>query len=83
MTDAKTLARMDALAWILIYGGLFALVLGIASHDETRIGSWSLSALGVIATVAGVVLIVVRSRLPVPPAAGAQSAPRTGPEDHT
>ncbi|HEX2547714.1 MAG TPA: DUF308 domain-containing protein [Ramlibacter sp.] len=63
MPEERTLARMDALAWVLIYGGLFALVLGIASHDETRIGGWSLSVLGVAATVAGIVLIIVRARI--------------------
>lgn len=63
MASARTLARIDALAWILIYGGLFALILGIASHDETAIGGWSLSVLGAAAVIAGVVLIVVRARL--------------------
>ncbi|HZY14999.1 MAG TPA: hypothetical protein VFE74_00115 [Ramlibacter sp.] len=74
MPTARTLARLDALAWILIYGGLFTLILGIASHDQTRIGGWSLSILGTLAAVAGVVLIIVRSRLrPPPPPPGAQS----------
>jgi hypothetical protein len=63
MTAERTLARMDTIAWILIYGGLFALVLGIASHGQTAIGGWSLSVLGVLAAVAGVVLIVVRARM--------------------
>lgn len=63
MPTARTLARLDALAWTLIYGGLITLVLGIASHDETVIGGWSLSVLGTMAAVAGVVLIVVRARL--------------------
>jgi hypothetical protein len=63
MPSERTLARLDALAWGLIYGGLFALVLGIASHDETVIGGWSLSVLGAVATVAGIVLIAVRARL--------------------
>jgi hypothetical protein len=73
MTSAQTLARLDKLIWTLIFGGLFTLVLGIASHDETAIGGWSLSVLGTLATVAGVVLIVVRSRLPEAPGPGAQS----------
>lgn len=67
MPSARTLARLDALAWTLIYGGLFALVLGIASHDETVIGGWSLTVLGALAAAAGVVLIIVRSRLPQAP----------------
>ena len=64
MPSARTLARIDAAAWTLIYGGLFALVLGIASHDETVIGGWSLTVLGALAAAGGVVLIIVRSRLP-------------------
>ena len=68
MASARTLARIDALAWILIFAGLLVLVLGIATHDEARIAGWSLSVLGGLATVAGVVLIIVRSRLPDPAA---------------
>ena len=63
MASERTLARLDALAWILIYGGLFLLVLGIASHGHTAVGGWSLSVLGTLAAIAGVVLIVVRARL--------------------
>jgi uncharacterized membrane protein HdeD (DUF308 family) len=74
MTSARTLARLDTIAWILIYAGLFALVLGVASHGHTRIGGWSLSVLGVVAAVAGVVLIVVRARL-TERGGGAQSKP--------
>ena len=66
MTSPRLLARIDSLAWILIYGGLFALILGIASHDETVVGGWSLSVLGGIATIAGIVLVSVRSRLREP-----------------
>ena len=66
MPSPRALARIDGLAWTLIYGGLLALVLGIASHDETAIGGWSLSVLGTVAAIAGVVLIVVRSRLTAP-----------------
>jgi hypothetical protein len=74
MPTTRTLARLDALAWTLIYGGLFTLVLGIASHDATAIGGWSLSVLGTLAAVAGVVVILVRSRLPqTPPDAAPKS----------
>jgi membrane protein implicated in regulation of membrane protease activity len=72
MASERTLARLDVLAWTLIYAGLFALVLGIASHGHTVIGGWSLSVLGVVAAIAGVVLIVVRARLSEP-RDGAQS----------
>ena len=73
MPSARALARIDALAWTLIYGGLLSLVLGIASHDTAVIAGWSLSVLGVVAAVAGVVLIIVRSRVRETPAPGAQS----------
>jgi hypothetical protein len=63
MTEERTLARLDVLAWVLIYGGLFALVLGIASHGWTAVGGWSLSVLGAAAAIGGVVVIVVRARL--------------------
>ena len=72
MATPRALARLDNLIWALIFGGLFTLVLGIASHDETRIGGWSLSVLGALATAAGVVLVFVRSRLQET-APGAQS----------
>ena len=64
MASARTLARLDALIWTLIFGGLLVLVLGIASHDEARMAGWSLSVLGAITAAVGVVLIYVRSRLP-------------------
>jgi hypothetical protein len=63
MAGMRTLARLDVLAWVLIYGGLLALVLGIASHEETVVGGWSLSVLGVFAAISGVILILVRSRM--------------------
>ena len=69
MPSARTLARLDALVWILIFGGLLVLILGIASHDVAVIAGWSLTALGGTAAAAGVVLIFVRSRLrEAPPA---------------
>jgi hypothetical protein len=63
MASPRILARLDAIAWSLIYGGLLVLILGIASHGHTRIGGWSLSVLGALAAIAGVVLIVIRARL--------------------
>jgi uncharacterized membrane protein HdeD (DUF308 family) len=64
MASARTLARLDSLSWIFIFVGLLVLVLGIATHDEAIVAGWSLSVVGALATAAGVVMIVVRSRLP-------------------
>jgi hypothetical protein len=63
MADERTLSRLDVAAWVLIYAGLFSLVLGIASHDETAVGGWSLTILGGVAAVAGIILILVRARV--------------------
>ena len=82
MASARALARLDALVWTLIFGGLLLLILGIASHDEATIAGWSLSAVGGIAAAAGVVLVFVRSRLKETPPAGAQS-PQQPPEKKT
>lgn len=49
--------------WTLIYGGLIAAILGLASHGEAQIAGWSLVVLGAIAAATGVVLIFVRARL--------------------
>jgi hypothetical protein len=53
------------LIWTLIYGGLFAVGLGIAlARNGDEAAGTSLIAAGAIAIAAGVVLIWVRSRLP-------------------
>jgi hypothetical protein len=73
MASSRTLARLDALTWSLIYGGLFGIILGIVTGGAHLVAGWSLGVLGAIAVAAGVVLIVVRSRLRETPAPGAQS----------
>ncbi|MEJ5988926.1 hypothetical protein WG902_02920 [Ramlibacter sp. PS3R-8] len=78
MASARTLKRLDALIWTLIFAGLLVLVLGIASHDEARIAGWSLSVLGAIAAGVGVGLIYVRSRLPED-----QASSKPNPENRT
>jgi acyl-coenzyme A thioesterase PaaI-like protein len=74
MASARTLARIDALIWVLIYGGLFAR----AGHRHARraraIAGWSAGRAGRCRHAAGVVLIFVRSRLREASASGAQSS---------
>jgi len=74
MVTPRTLARMDAATWTLIYGGLFGIVLGIVTGGAHLVAGWSLGVLGAIAVVAGIVLIIVRSRLRDTPTPGAQSS---------
>jgi hypothetical protein len=63
MASAKALAWIERLIWLLIYGGLFTLVLGLATRvRDTAIG-WSLIIAGAFAAAVGAVLFWVRSRL--------------------
>jgi hypothetical protein len=56
-------ARLEKWIWILIYGGLFAVILGLAiGRAEPAIG-WSMGVPGGVAAAVGIVLIYVRSRL--------------------
>lgn len=73
MASAKTLTSIERFAWIAIYGGLFALILGIVSGPVHTVTGWSLGVLGCVAVIAGIVLIVVRSRLTETAPTGAQS----------
>ena len=73
MPSARTLAWIERLAWIGIYAGLFAIVLGIVSGEVHVVAGWSLGVIGGLAVVAGIVLIIVRSRFPDPAPPGAQS----------
>ena len=61
MTRRK--ARLDVLIWVLIFGGMFAIALGIASRPTAPASGWTLMGVGASACVAGVVLIGMRSRL--------------------
>jgi hypothetical protein len=78
MASARALAWVERAAWICIYAGSFSIVLGIVSGEVHVIAGWSLGVLGAIAVAAGIVLIVVRSRLTETPESapdGAQSSP--------
>lgn len=60
---AKPHARLEKWIWILIYGGLFLAILGIATGRIDADLGWWMAVPGAIATVVGIVLIYVRSRL--------------------
>ena len=58
-----TVATLEKLIWMLIFGGLFVLGLGLAVERSDFALGWSMVVAGGIATAVGVVLIVVRSRI--------------------
>jgi hypothetical protein len=61
-------ARVEALVWVLIYGGLLLLSLGTfivrQIGDEGMAIAIVLFVVGALAVIAGAVLVVVRSRMP-------------------
>ena len=63
MASPRTLVWIERLIWVLIFGGLLVMVLGIASTHQNAAGADVLVTLGAIATAAGVFLIWVRSRM--------------------
>ncbi len=63
MASPRTIARIEALVWILIYGGLLTLVLGLAVRADAPVLACVLMTAGLVVAAAGAVLIWVRSRL--------------------
>jgi len=63
-SPTKPHARLEKWIWILIYGGLFAIILGIATGRTEEALGWAMAVPGAALVAVGVVLIYVRSRLP-------------------
>ncbi len=61
-TNARLL-RIERSIWVLIYGGLLAIVLGAFIDQQEAQDASLFYQLGGLAVVAGAVLIYVRSRL--------------------
>lgn len=58
---------IENLTWVLIYGGLLAVVLGLATGRADEVVGWSLGAPGAVAAMIGLALIWVRSLMKVNP----------------
>jgi len=63
MTTLQNLKRMQQLIWVLIYGGLLTLVLGLSVQRTDETMGWSMVICGGGFALLGAVLIYVRSRL--------------------
>ncbi len=59
----KPHARLEKWIWILIYGGLFLLILGLVFGRTDATLGWLVGVPGALAAAAGVGLIYFRSRL--------------------
>jgi hypothetical protein len=55
--------KLETLTWVLIYGGLLLLCLGIFVRREMPATGWTLVAVGSAIALAGAVLVWVRSRI--------------------
>ncbi|MES2383716.1 MAG: hypothetical protein V4593_04150 [Pseudomonadota bacterium] len=62
-TPSKTITRLQQLIWVLIYGGLLTLVLGLSVQRSDDAIGWSMVVGGGVLAVLGFFLIYVRSRL--------------------
>jgi hypothetical protein len=78
MASERARAWVERLAWIAIYSGTLAVILGIVSGEVHVIAGWSLGVLGAVAVAAGLVLIIVRSRMSDTSAPAAQSKSTEG-----
>lgn len=55
--------RVEVWVWVLLYGGLLAVALGVAVQRSDAALGWGITIGGAVAATLGVVLIVVRSRM--------------------
>ena len=63
----KNVKRLQSLIWVLIYGGLLTLVLGLSMERLDDAIGWSMVVAGGVIAAIGFVLIYVRSRINVGP----------------
>jgi len=62
MTTPHNVKRLHQLIWVLIYGGLLALVLGLSVERTDEALGWSMMIGGGSFALLGAVLVYVRSR---------------------
>ena len=61
MATLKALARVEKLVWVLVYGGIILLILGIATQRRDDSLGWALMAVGTVVALLGALLVYVRS----------------------
>ena len=59
----KSLARLGALTWVLIYAGLLAVLWGVWVERTDEDTGWLMMTGGALAAASGVALIYLRSRI--------------------
>lgn len=61
-----SITRFEKIIWLLIFGGLITLGLGLAVASGQPGLGWTLAVTGALAVVLGAVLVWVRSRMSAP-----------------
>ena len=56
-------ARLDAIAWTLVFGGLLVVGVGIALQRNGAGYGWGVVVAGALVVAAGVVVVWLRSRI--------------------
>ena len=56
-------STVETMVWVLLYGGLLAVGLGLAMPHAANTLGWVLIVVGALVALLGVVLIWVRSRM--------------------
>ena len=62
-------ATLQKLIWVLIYGGLLAVLLGLSIQKVDDSLGWPIVVTGAVLAAVGVVLIFIRARRKDPPSA--------------
>ncbi|MDB5930636.1 MAG: hypothetical protein JWR60_2343 [Polaromonas sp.] len=60
---SRSVARLEALTWILVYGGLLTLVLGLFVENVDEAAGWSMVVGGAAVASLGLALIYLRSKI--------------------
>ena len=60
----RRVARVEALVWVFVYGGLLTLVLGLFMDRQQDGSGTLLMVIGAVAAAVGALLLFLRSRMP-------------------
>ena len=63
MASLQAIRWVERVIWMLVYGGLFTSVIGLATRGRDPITGWSLVVVGCVIAAVGATLVWVRSRM--------------------
>jgi hypothetical protein len=63
MAFLLTSKRLHTAIWVLVYGGLLTLVLGLSVQRSDDDLGWSMVAAGLVVALLGFALVLVRARM--------------------